>query len=186
MSDIKSILDSARTGMKKAVEHLENELQKIRAGKASPVMLDGIKVDYYGMPTPLSGAATVTAPDARTLVVTPFERKMIVTIERAIMEANLGITPQNDGSVIRIPVPAPSEERRKQLSKQAREAGEEAKVAIRNIRRDHIEKLKKLVKEGVPEDSVKVAETDAQKLTDQHIASVDEVLKKKDAEIMTI
>ena len=184
--NIKMILDEADSMMEKAVNHLESELQKVRAGKANPVMLDGLKVDYYGAPTPVNQIANVSAPEARLLVIQPFEKSMIHPIERAIKEANLGFNPQNDGAVIRIPIPPLSEERRKGLVKQAKDEGEKAKVAVRNIRRDNNEALKNLKKEGIAEDEIKLGETDMQKLTDVFIHKIDEVLKKKEQEIMTV
>lgn len=184
--NIKMILDDADSHMEKAVVHLENELQKVRAGKANPVMLDGLRVEYYGAPTPLNQVANISAPEARLLVIQPFEKKMIHPIERAIKEANLGFNPQNDGSVIRIPIPPLSEERRKGLVKQAKDEGEKAKIAVRAIRRDSNEELKGLKKEGIPEDEIKAGETDMQKLTDAFIHKVDEVLRKKEHDIMTV
>ena len=184
--DSKAIIQGAKEGMKKAVEHLENELQKVRAGKANPAMLENVKFDYYGTLTPVNQGATVTTGDARTIVVQPFEKKHIVLIERAIMEANLGTSQQNDGVVIRVSVPVPTEERRKQLVKQAKQMGEEAKVAVRNIRKEKNEQLKGLKKEGISEDIIKSGETEIQKLTDSHIGMIDSHLTKKEAEIMTV
>ena len=180
------ILDDADSLMEKAVIHLESELQKVRAGKANPVMLDGLRVDYYGAPTALNQVANVSAPEARLLVIQPFEKKMIHPIERAINEANLGFNPQNDGIVIRISIPPLSEERRKTLVKQAKDEGEKAKVAVRNIRRENNDALKALKKDAVPEDEIKNGEADMQKLTDVFIHKIDEVLKKKEQEIMTV
>ncbi len=172
--------------MRKSVNHLEAELQKIRAGKASPVMLDGVRVDYYGAPTPLAQLSTVSVQDARMLVISPFDRKSINAIERAIKEANLGFNPSNDGMVIRIPIPALNEERRRQLVKQSKDEGEDAKIAIRKVRQNHNEELKKLKNEGVSEDTIKTAEAKVQEYTNAFVAKVDEVLRKKEAEIMTI
>lgn len=180
------ILDEAEDLMKKSLIHLEAELHKIRAGKANPVMLDGLRADYYGAPTPLNQLATITAQDARMLVIQPFDKKSINAIERSIKEANLGFNPQNDGIVIRIPVPIASEERRRQLVKQARDEGENAKIAMRNVRRDHNDMIKKLKEEKVSEDQIKTGETKMQDITNAFIAKVEEVLKKKEAEIMTI
>ena len=180
------ILDSAEETMKKSVNHLEAELQKIRAGKASPVMLDGVRVDYYGAPTPLAQLSTVSVQDARMLVISPFDRKSINAIERAIKEANLGFNPSNDGMVIRIPIPALNEERRKQLVKQSKDEGEDAKIAIRKVRQNHNEELKKLKNEGISEDTIKTAEAKVQEYTNSFVAKVDEVLRKKEAENMTI
>ncbi|MCS7028836.1 MAG: ribosome recycling factor [Bacteroidia bacterium] len=186
MSEIKKIISEAAAQMKKAVEHLEGELAKIRAGKASPVMLDGVKVDYYGTPTPLNQLAHITATDAKTLTVQAWEKNLIPVIEKAIRDANLGFNPTSDGSIIRILVPALTEERRKELVKQAKQVGEEAKIAVRNIRREYNEKIKKLAKSGVSEDEVKAGENEMQKQTDNFIAQIDAHLKQKEAEIMKI
>jgi ribosome recycling factor len=184
--NLKKVIDSAKDGMVKSIEHFEHELSKVRAGKASPQMLDGIRVDYYGTPTPLNQVGAVSTSDARTLVISPYEKKMIAPIERAIVEANLGLNPGNDGVVIRIVIPPLSEDRRKQLAKQAKEAAEDARVAIRNVRRDHNEQAKKLQKSGVPEDEIKASETEIQKLTDNHVKKVDEIFAAKEKEIMTV
>ncbi|MCS7077036.1 MAG: ribosome recycling factor [Bacteroidia bacterium] len=186
MSEIKKILSEASVQMKKAVEHLEIELNKIRTGKASPVMLESVKVDYYGTPTPLNQVANITATDAKTLTVQAWEKNLIPVIEKAIRDANLGFNPTSDGSLIRILVPTLTEERRKELVKQAKQIGEEAKVAVRNIRRDYNEKIKKLTKAGVPEDEVKAGENEMQKQTDSFIAQIDAHLKQKEAEIMKV
>ena len=167
------ILDEAEEMMRKTLVHLDTELNKIRAGKANPAMLDGLRAEYYGALTPLM------------LVIQPFDRKSIATIERSIKEANLGFNPQNDGNVIRIPVPIASEERRRNLVKQARDEGENAKIAMRNIRRDHNDMIKKLKDEKVSEDEIKNGEAKMQEITNGSIAKVEEVLKKKEAEIMT-
>ncbi|MEM6630944.1 MAG: ribosome recycling factor [Bacteroidota bacterium] len=184
--DIKLIFDETKDGMGKTIRHLENELLKIRAGKASPVMLDGVKVDYYGTPTPLNQVGAVSAADARTLTIKPWEKSMLQLIERAIIEANLGFNPQNDGEIIRIPIPRLTEERRKQLSKQARAEGENAKIGIRNVRQEANSMLKDLQKEGASEDAIKSAERQIQEITDAHVKTVDETLKKKEEEIMTV
>lgn len=184
--EIKFVIESAMETMKKSIDHLESELLKIRAGKANPVMLDGIRVEYYGVPTPLNQVAGVAAMDARTLVITPFDRKALHNIERAIIAANLGFNPQNDGIVIRIAIPPLNEERRKQLVRQAKEEVEQAKVSIRNVRRDHNEELKKLKDEGFPEDAIKRGETKIQEVTDQAVAKVDEIMKKKEVDILTV
>jgi ribosome recycling factor len=187
MSDkIKDILDKARGGMQRSLEHLEQELVKVRAGKASPAMLESVKVDYYGTPSPISHVGNVSTADARTLTIQPYERGMIPAIEKAIKEANLGLNPQNDGLLIRITIPVLTEDRRKQLVKQAKEIGEAAKVAVRNIRRDHNEMVKKLGKEGVAEDLMKAAEADIQKMTDGTIVKIDQHLTKKESEIMHV
>lgn len=186
MATISSILDSARAQMRKSVEHLEVELSKVRAGKATPGMLDHVKIDYYGTATPVSQVASVTVQDARTLSVQPYEAKHIPQIEKAIMEANLGITPQNDGAVIRLAMPALTEERRKQLVKSVKDLGEEARISIRNHRRDHNDQLRKLLKEGEAEDAVKGAEGTVQKITDEHTEKVDKLLSAKEEELMTV
>jgi len=183
---IKSILDEAKQHMHKANSHLESELLKIRAGKATPMMIDSLKVDYYGSPTPISQVGNVAAPDSRTLTIQPFEKKMIPIIEKAIKESNLGFNPQNDGILIRISVPQLTEDRRKQLVKQAKEEGEEAKVAIRNTRRDYNEQIKKLSKDGVSEDEIKAGEAEVQKMTDASISEVDKQLSRKEEEIMKV
>ena len=178
----------ANTGelMKKAIGHLESELVKIRAGKANPQMLDGLVVDYYGAPTPINQVANITVTDARTITLQPWEKPMIAPIERSLMQATLGVTPQNDGVVIRLFMPPLTEERRKELVKRVNGEGEQGKIAIRNIRRDMIEQIKKLQKEGLSEDVAKDAETRIQGITDKNIALVEQHCKDKDKEIMTI
>lgn len=183
---VKMQLEEAKELMNKAVDHVENELTKIRAGKATPQMLDGIHVDYYGSSTPLSQVANVNTPDARTIVVQPWEKNMIPVIEKAIIDANLGINPQNDGIVIRLSIPALTEERRKDLVKKVKAEGEAGKVAVRNIRKDTNERIKKLQKEGVSEDEVKVGEAEVQKLTDSYILKIDKHIEVKEKDIMTV
>ncbi len=180
------IVSATASNMKKAVAHLEAELQKIRAGKASPQMLDGIMVDYYGSPTPLSQVANITAPDARSLTIQPWEKSMIAPIEKSIMAANIGLTPQNDGQMIRIFLPPTTEERRKELVKKCNVEGENGKISVRSIRRDAIEQIKKLQKDGLSEDEAKGFEIRIQGLTDKHIELVDTHLKDKEKEIMTV
>lgn len=172
--------------MEKAIEHTSVALAKIRAGKAMPSMLDDIKVDYYGTPTQVAQVASVSSGDARTLLVKPWEKNMLSAIERAIINSDLGIMPQNDGEVVRLVVPPLTEERRKDLVKQAKNEVEAGKVSIRNIRKDVNETLKKLQKDGASEDAVKRAETDVQKLTDTYIAKVDEVFAAKEKDIMKV
>lgn len=172
--------------MDKSIQHLKIHLQKIRAGKANPDMIDGVMVEYYGTPTPIGQVAKVSAADARTITITPWEKKMIGPIERSIMEANLGLTPGNDGEMIRLVLPSLTEDRRKQLVKQAREEGEKARVAIRNIRKETNDKLKQQQKEGASEDAVKVAEKKVQDVTNGYIEKVDAVLKEKEDVIMTV
>ncbi len=180
------IIDEAVSHMKKAISHLESELSKIRAGKATPAIVDGIHVDYYGNPTPLNQVANVTVADARTLSIQPWEKQMLGPIEKAIIASNIGLNPQNDGNIIRLFLPPLTEERRKELVKRVNNEGEHAKVAIRNIRRDAIEHIKKLQKDGLSEDAAKDAEARVQGITDKHIELVDQHCKDKDKEIMTI
>lgn len=186
MTDVKPIIDHMQDHMQKAISHLEAELVKIRAGKASPAMLDGVLVDYYGAMTPLSQVANINTPEARTIVIQPWEKSLIKAIEKAIIDANLGLTPANDGQLIRINVPPLSEERRKDLVKRAKSEGEHAKVSIRNLRRDANENIKKAQKSGLPEDMAKDAEAKTQKITDDFITKVDKHLDAKEKEIMTI
>ena len=184
--ELSLILEDASSTMAKAINHLEAELVKIRAGKANPVMLDGIVADYYGSPTPISQIANITTLDARTISVTPWEKNMLHVIERAIIAANIGINPQNDGVIIRLFLPPLTEERRKELVKKCNAEGEQAKVSIRNIRRDAIEQVKKLQKDGASEDECKDAEAAAQIATDKYIALVEKHLAAKEVEIMAV
>src|SRR5687767_2122673 len=184
--DIKSIQQHAEELMKKAIDHLEVELTKIRAGKANPQMIDGITVDYYGSPMPLNQVSNVSVMDARTLSIQPWEKNMLQPIERAIIASNIGINPQNDGVIIRLFLPPLTEERRKELVKRCLGEGEHAKIAIRNIRRDAIESIKKLQKNGLSEDAAKDAEADVQDITNKFIAKVDKHLETKEKEIMAI
>jgi ribosome recycling factor len=181
-----NLVSDTESAMKKAINHLELELTKIRAGKASPQMLEGLHVEYYGSPTAINQVANVSAMDSRTLTIQPWEKNMLGPIERAILQANIGVTPQNDGVIIRITIPPLTEERRKGLVKQANGEGEHSKVAIRNLRRDAIEKIKKLQKEGLSEDEAKDAETDIQNLTNQFIELVEKYLITKEKEVMAI
>jgi len=183
---IKKQVNDAKANMDKAVEHADSELNKIRAGKASPSLLDDVKVDYYGTPTPLSQIGSVNTPDARTIVVQPWEKSLLGAIEKAIKEANLGLNPQNDGIIIRINVPPLTEERRRDLVKKAKGEAENGKIAIRNIRKDANEKIKKLKPEGVSEDEIKTGEAEVQKLTDVYIAKVDQLSEAKEKDIMTV
>lgn len=184
--DLAFIIDDAAEIMNKAIIHLEAELTKIRAGKATPSMLDGINVDYYGTPTAINQVANVSILDAKTVSIQPWEKNMLGPIERSIMQANIGITPQNDGTQIRLFLPPLTEERRKELFKKASAEGEHSKVAIRNIRRDAIEQVKKLQKDGLSEDAAKDAEKSIQDLTDKHISLVDKHLAAKEKEMMTV
>lgn len=179
-------IEETKERMDKAITHLENELRVIRAGKANPAMLSGVMVDYYGAMTPLQQVSNVGTLDARTITIQPWEKNMIAPIEKAIMAANLGFNPQNNGEVIRIAVPALTEERRKQLVKQVKNEGENARVSIRNARRDANEEFKKLQKNGLAEDLAKDAEAEVQKLTDSYNKKVDDHLSKKEQEILTV
>lgn len=184
--EVQFILEDAAERMAKALEHLDKELGKIRAGKANPKMLEGLLVDYYGTMTPLQQVSNINTPDARTIAIQPWEKAMINPIERAIMAANLGMNPDNNGEIIRLNVPPLTEERRKGLVKQAKQEAEEAKISVRTIRRDVIEEVKKLKKDGLPEDMEKDAEGEAQKLHDRFIKKVDELMEKKEKDILTV
>ena len=187
MSDeLALILDNTEDLMKKAINHLEAELAKVRAGKANPQMLDGIVVDYYGSPTPIGQVGNISAMDARTLTIQPWEKNMLQPIERAIIASNIGINPQNDGNMIRLFLPPLTEERRKELVKRSNGEGEQSKVAIRSIRRDAIEDIKKLQKDGLSEDAAKDAEASAQQITDKYIALVEKHLGTKEKEILSV
>src|SRR5690554_3512372 len=179
-------LEEARDLMAKAVDRVETELAKIRAGKALPSMLDGIFVDYYGTSTPLAQVGTINTPDARTIVVQPWEKNLLSTIEKAIIDSNIGLNPQNDGNLIRLNIPPLTEERRKELVRKVREEAEKGRVAIRNIRKDANESIKKFKNDGLSEDELKAGEAEVQKLTDSFIAKVDEMTKVKEKDIMTI
>ncbi len=185
--DVEFLLDDTESSMKKAISHLESELTKIRAGKASPTLLDGINVEYYGAPTPINQVANITVLDTRTISIQPWEKKMLAAIERSIMGANIGITPQNDGNQIRLFMPPLTEERRRDLFKKASNEGEQSKVAIRSIRRDIIEQVKKLQKDGdLSEDESRDAENNVQEITDRYIILVDKHLAAKEKEMMAI
>lgn len=187
MSDeIVFLLEEAEEKMANAIKHLDRELLKIRAGKANPQMLDSVRVDYYGTMSPLAQISNINTPDARSIVVQPWEKNMLNPIEKAIMAANLGFNPQNDGVLIRIVVPPLTEERRKDLVKKSKVETEFCKVSIRNARREAIDAGKKLEKEGIPEDEVKKLETDIQELTNQYSAKVDKIFDTKEKDIMTI
>ena len=172
--------------MKKAISYLEAELVKIRAGKANPNMLDGIVAEYYGSPTPISQIANISVLDARTISVQPWERNMLQPIERAIIASNIGINPQNDGNFIRLFLPPLTEERRKELVKRCNTEGENGKVSVRNIRRDSIEQIKKLQKDGLSEDAAKEAEIEMQELTNRFISLIEKHLDTKEKEIMVV
>lgn len=184
--DLTLIMDDAADSMQKAIGHLEVELTKIRAGKANPQILDGITVEYYGAPTALTQVANVSVADARTITIQPWEKNMLQPIERAIIASNIGLNPQNDGQIIRLFLPPLTEERRKEFVKRAAGEGEQAKIAVRNIRRDAIEGIKKLQKDGLSEDTAKDAEADIQALTNKFIELVDKHFVQKEKEIMTV
>ncbi|MBO5779813.1 MAG: ribosome recycling factor [Muribaculaceae bacterium] len=184
--DPKSYLDPAEEKMEMAVEYLDEALSHIRAGKASPKLLDGIRVSYYGSMAPISNVANISVPDARTIAITPWEKAMFKEIEKAIINSELGITPENNGEVIRICIPPLTEERRKTLVKQSKAEAEQAKVSVRNARRDAIDGLKKAVKKGMPEDIEKDAETTAQKIHDKYLKRIDELFAAKEKEILTV
>ncbi len=184
--ELKFIIDSTKDAMNQSIEHLEKELLNIRAGKASPAMVGGVFVDYYGSQTPLSQVANINTPDARTITIQPWEKSMLHPIEKAIMIANIGFNPMNNGDTIIISVPPLTEERRKELVKQAKHEAEEAKIGVRNHRKDANTDIKKEEKEGTSEDDCKKAEEDIQKLTDNYIKKIDEILAVKEAEIMKV
>jgi ribosome recycling factor len=184
--DVSLTMEIAEDSMKKAINHLEAELVKIRAGKANPTMLDGIMVDYYGAATPINQVGNITVTDARTLTIQPWEKNMLQPIERAIIASNIGINPQNDGVLIRLFLPPMTEERRRELVKRSMGEGEHSKVAIRNLRRDAIESIKKAQKNGLSEDAAKDAEDEVQALTDKYISLVDKHLASKEKEIMAV
>lgn len=184
--ELQMITEDAEDGMKKAISHLEVELTKIRAGKANPSMLDGINVDYYGSPTPIAQVANISVLDVRTLSIQPWEKNMLQAIEKSIMQANIGITPQSDGNQIRLFLPPLTEERRKEFVKRAAGDAEHSKVAIRNIRRDAIEQVKKLQKDGLSEDAAKDGEKEIQEVTDRYIVLVEKHLAAKEKEMMTV
>ena len=187
MADIKQYVKAAEEKMTFAIEYLDEQLSHIRAGKANPKTLDCVRVMYYGAPVPLTNVATVTVPDARTIMITPWEKKIIKDIEKGIMDSEVGITPENNGEVIRLGIPPLTEERRRLLAKQSKQEAETAKISIRNARRDAIEQLKKSIKtDGTPEDVEKDAEAEVQKVHDKYIKKVDELYAAKEKEIMTV
>ena len=184
--EVKDYLNKAKDNMEMAVEYLDDALAHIRAGKASPRLLDAIRVDYYGSSAPISNVANISVPDARTIAITPWEKSMFKEIEKAIINSDLGITPENNGEVIRLSIPPLTEERRKQLVKQSKAEAENAKVSIRNARRDAIEGLKKEIKNGMSEDVEKDGENEVQKLHDKYMKKIDEVFAAKEKEILTV
>ena len=186
MKEVKEYLQDAEDSMEMAVDYLDETLQHIRAGKASTKLLDGIKVDYYGTKAPISNVANVSVPDARTIAITPWEKAMFKEIEKAIINSELGITPENNGEVIRLGIPPLTEEHRKQLVKQSKTEAENAKVSVRNARRAAIEGLKKEIKNGLSEDAEKDAEADVQKLHDKYVKKIDAIFAEKEKEILTV
>lgn len=186
MEEINKLLADAKAHMEKALEHLEHELVKLRTGKASTSLISDIMVEYYGAPTPLPQIANVQVSDARTIIIQPWERNMLGPIERALINANLGITPANDGEIIRLSVPPLTEERRKELVKKAKHAGEESKVGVRNARHKSLDQIKKALKEGLPEDLGKRKETELQDLVNKYVDQTDKIVAAKEKEIMTV
>ncbi|MBQ7496137.1 MAG: ribosome recycling factor [Bacteroidaceae bacterium] len=186
MADMKEILSAAEERMEEAVMYLDESLSHIRAGKANVKLLDGIRVDNYGSMVPINQCAAVTTPDARSITIKPWDKSMFKVIEKAIINSDLGIMPENNGEIIRIGIPPLTEERRKQLNKQCGKEGEQAKVSVRNARREGIEQLKKAVKEGLSEDNQKDGEADLQKMHDKYIKQIDALLAAKEKEIMTV
>lgn len=184
--EVKEYLQNAEDSMQLATEYLEDSLSHIRAGKASARLIDGIRVDYYGTQSPIANVANVSVPDARTIAITPWEKSMFKVIEKAIIDSDLGVTPENNGEVIRICIPPLTEERRKQLVKQCKGEAENAKVSVRNARREAIDGLKKEVKQGLSEDVEKDAEGDVQKLHDKYMKQIDALFADKEKEILTV
>ncbi len=186
MTDPKTYIGPAEEKMEMAVAYLDESLAHIRAGKANPKILDAIRVDYYGSQAPLSNVANISVPDARTITITPWEKSMFKEIEKAIINSSLGITPENNGEVIRISIPPLTEERRKALVKQSKGEAEQAKISVRNARRDAIEGLKKAIKQGMPEDVEKDAEAKVQKIHDKFLKQIDDLFAAKEKEILTV
>ena len=186
MLDVKECLGECEERMEMAIMHLDEELSHIRAGKANVHILDGIRVDSYGSMVPLNNVAAITTPDARTIAIKPWEKSMFRVIEKAIIDSEVGITPENNGEIIRLGIPSLTEERRKQLSKQCSKEAETGKVSVRNARRDGIEKLKKAIKDGLSEDVEKDAEDKLQKIHDRYVKKIEELLAAKEKEIMTV
>ena len=184
--DTKTILNDASVRMQKALDHLEEELLNVRAGKASPNVLNGVMVDYFGSQVPVSGAASVTVTDSKNILIQPWDKNMILTIEKAIVDSNIGLTPSNNGEQIRLSIPPLTEDRRKELVKQVRSEAETARISFRNARRDAVEAFKKAQKEGMPEDEAKDGETQTQKLLEKFTKLLDDTLNKKEKEIMTV
>ncbi len=185
-ADVKTLLDDVKSQMHKALEHYEYELSKIRAGKASPMVLEGINADAYGAMTPINQLANVTTPDARTISIQPWDSSVLAPIEKAILMANIGLTPQNDGKIIRLNIPPLTEERRKELVKQVKNEAEDCRISLRSARREANEKIKKMQKDGLAEDSAKDAETQVQNILNDYSARVDKHIEVKEKEIMTV
>ena len=186
MQEVKAQMKRAEDNMEASLIFLDESLAHIRAGKANPRILDGIRVEYYGQSVPISGVATVTTPDAKTISIQPWEKALIPILEKAILNSDVGITPMNNGETIRLGIPPLTEERRKQLAKQSKAECEDAKISIRNARRDAIEQFKKMQKDGLPEDTQKDAEASIQKIHDKFIKRIDEMFAAKEKEIMTV
>lgn len=186
MEEINLMIDMTREAMDHSIEHLQKELSKVRTGKASPNMIADILVEYYGAPTPMSQVANIAAADARTLTIQPWEKSMLRHIENAIFEANIGVTPQNDGEIVRLSFPPLTEERRREMVKKAKQLGEDSKVGVRSARRDAMEEIKKAVKNGYPEDAGKGKEAMIQDLTNKYIDKIDALLVSKEKEIMSV
>ncbi|MFI3323515.1 MAG: ribosome recycling factor [Rikenellaceae bacterium] len=184
--DTNTILNDLTARIQKTFDHFEEELLNIRAGKASPNVLNNVMVEYYGSQTPISGVASVTVPDAKTIIIQPWDKNMIRPVEKAIIDSNIGLTPSNNGEQIRLSLPPVTEERRKELVKQVRGEGETARISFRNSRRDAVETFKKSQKEGMPEDEAKDGETRCQKILEKYSKLVDASIEKKEAEIMTV
>lgn len=184
--EVELILEETKERMEKALEHLEYELARLRAGRATPTLLEGITVDYYGVNTALSQTSNINTPDPKTIMVQPWEKTMLGPIEKAILAANLGVTPINNGEVIRINIPPLTEERRRQLVKQVKGEGETAKISIRNSRKWANDELKRLLKEGLPEDSEKGAVEEVQEMTNKFSSKIEEVIELKEKELMTV
>jgi ribosome recycling factor len=186
MEDLEFYIEEAKDHMEKSLQHVSHALAKIRAGRALPSMLDGLMVEYYGNPTPINQVASITTPDARTLAIKPWEKNMVAEIERTIINSDLGLNPQNDGEIVRLNIPTLTEERRKDLVKQSKNEAEHGRISVRNVRKDANDNLKKMLKEHVSEDEVKKAESAIQELTDAYVQKIDELLAKKEDEIMTV
>lgn len=186
MEDLNQIKKAASEKMEMAVEFLEESLAHIRAGKANPKILDGVRINYYGSLTPLASVASINTPDAKTIIIQPWEKNLLKDIEKAIMDSEVGITPENNGEIIRLGIPPLTEERRKTLVKQSKQEAEDAKISVRNARRDAIDAIKKSVKNGIAEDVAKDAEADVQKIHDKFIKRIEDTFAAKEKEILTV